>query len=118
MKPKDMPMPPTQTNREEVLCDAVAALKELDRLIGPYPPETCPKIDRMVRDLEDADSYAKTIERDRELPDDVRSLADDIRRELASVLSALEEVRKANETLREQSKAWRTEYWTLRKETT
>lgn len=71
---------------------------------GDPPDNTCPLIDKIIRDLEDAAGYAKEIERDTEY--EHRRTGRDCRDEIENAIGKIEQLRKENERLRDLGREW------------
>ncbi len=72
--------------------------------LGDPPDNTCPLIDKILRDLSDAAGYAKEIERDRN--SDQWRAGRDCRDEIENAMAKIEQLRKENERLRELGREW------------
>lgn len=76
-----------------------------NRKIAGEPPEnTCPLIDKIIRDLRDAADYAKNVERDTAYEHNWRGR--DCRDEIENAMAKIEQLRKENERLRELGREW------------
>jgi ElaB/YqjD/DUF883 family membrane-anchored ribosome-binding protein len=74
------------------------------KIAGDPPGDTCPLIDKILRDLRDAAGYANEIERDRDYEYNRRGR--DCRDEIENAISKIEQLRKENERLRELGREW------------
>jgi hypothetical protein len=82
-----------------------AELHADNRKIAGEPPEnTCPLIDKILRDLRDAADYAKNVERDTAYEHNWRGR--DCRDEIENAMAKIEQLRKENERLRELGREW------------
>jgi hypothetical protein len=71
---------------------------------GEPPENTCPLIDKILRDMRDAADYAKDVERDTEYEHNRRGR--DCRDEIENAMAKIEQLRKENERLRELGREW------------
>jgi hypothetical protein len=89
------------------MCDYIQDLfADLKNSAIAIPDETCPKIDKVIRDLNRADDCAKNIMRNCENADQVKYLADWCRTEIGDCLDEMEKIREENSKLRELGRIW------------